>query len=109
MFAFAQSTLCARNGRYRGVILLKITKILQSENDTENLARVLAQLLQPRDIVFLKGALGSGKTTFARHLIQSLSLKGASEQVPSPTFTLAQGYTDLPKPVWHFDLYRIES
>jgi tRNA threonylcarbamoyladenosine biosynthesis protein TsaE len=89
--------------------VLKITKPLHTENDTMHLANVLAQLLQPKDIVFLKGALGSGKTTFARYFIQSLSPKGTNEEVPSPTFTLAQAYTDLPKPVWHFDLYRIES
>jgi tRNA threonylcarbamoyladenosine biosynthesis protein TsaE len=89
--------------------VLKVTKILQTENDTKRLASAISSLLQSKDIVFLKGALGSGKTTFSRYLIQSLSPKGDNEEVPSPTFTIAQGYTDLQKPVWHFDLYRIET
>lgn len=89
--------------------MLTVTKTLRTENETQNLASAIARLLQPKDLVFLKGALGSGKTTFSRYLIQTLSTKGELEEVPSPTFTLVQGYTDLIKPVWHFDLYRLES
>lgn len=89
--------------------MLHMVRTLQSEDDTQHLAQAIARLLDPGDIIFLKGALGSGKTTFTRYLIQSLSPRGVSEEVPSPTFTLAQGYLDLAKPVWHFDLYRLES
>lgn len=89
--------------------MIKEMIVLPSENHTKDLARCLAKALHPGDVVFLKGALGSGKTTFARYFIQSLSPKGEGEEVASPTFTLAQGYLDLTTPVWHFDLYRIES
>jgi tRNA threonylcarbamoyl adenosine modification protein YjeE len=89
--------------------VLNVVKTLWSEDDTQHLANTIAQILQAGDILFLKGALGSGKTTFARYFIQSLSTKREREEVPSPTFTLAQGYLDLSKPVWHFDLYRVES
>ena len=48
-----------------------------------------------------------------RALINALPLPGGrgrvSEEVPSPTFTLVQVYERAPAPVWHFDLYRVES
>lgn len=82
---------------------------LPDEAATARLARMVAGLLRPGDVVALRGGLGVGKTAFARALIRSLSPKGAGEEVPSPTFTLVQTY-DLPGfTLWHFDLYRIEA
>jgi tRNA threonylcarbamoyladenosine biosynthesis protein TsaE len=86
-----------------------LTFLLRSEKDTERLAKKIAALLAPGDIVFLKGPLGSGKTTFARYLIQSFSPKGPKEDVLSPTFTLVQIYSNCAPSIWHFDLYRLES
>ncbi len=60
------------------------------------------------DVVFLKGTLGVGKSFFARSFIRALA-KNPKLEVPSPTFTLVQIYEDLKIPVWHFDLYRLES
>lgn len=55
----------------------------------------------------LEGAIGAGKSFFARALI--LSLLEEPEDVPSPTFTLVQTY-DAPKfEIWHCDLYRLTS
>jgi tRNA threonylcarbamoyl adenosine modification protein YjeE len=48
-----------------------------------------------------------GKSTFARAFIRHIA-KRPNLEVPSPTFTLVQSYTDLSRPVWHFDLYRLE-
>lgn len=87
---------------------------LPDEAATCALARSLARLLRPGDVVFLIGDLGAGKTAFARGVINALppSDDGASgrgdEEVPSPTFTLVQIYERRPAPVWHVDLYRLE-
>ena len=57
----------------------------------------------------LQGALGAGKSTFARAALRSLGVTGA---VPSPTFTLVRQYR-LRRGRWqraiHVDAYRITS
>jgi tRNA threonylcarbamoyladenosine biosynthesis protein TsaE len=72
---------------------------------TQALAAQLAAALRPGDIIALSGDLGAGKSTLARAVLHALGWAG---DVPSPTFTLVQPYDDLPVPVWHVDLYRIE-
>jgi tRNA threonylcarbamoyladenosine biosynthesis protein TsaE len=69
---------------------------------TAALARRVASLAAPGDVIALKGELGSGKTYFARAFI-------GEEDVPSPTFTLVQVYDRPQGRIWHFDLYRLET
>jgi tRNA threonylcarbamoyladenosine biosynthesis protein TsaE len=72
---------------------------------TAQLARRLAAVARPGDLIALHGTLGMGKTAFARAFIQYIA--GAEEEVPSPTFTLVQSYETEAGPIWHFDLYRL--
>jgi len=63
-------------------------------------------ILVPGDVVYLCGELGTGKTTFARAIIQQ---RGSADSVTSPTFTLIETYHLDDVLVAHLDLYRIES
>lgn len=80
--------------------------ISHSEEETKVLAQKFARTLRPHDLILLKGELGTGKSTFARALIQALC--GKETEVPSPTFTLVQAYDAPHFTIYHFDLYRLE-
>ena len=73
---------------------------------TEALAARLAAIVRPGDAILLDGALGAGKTAFARAFLRARPGGESIAEAPSPTFTLVQTY-DLAPPVWHFDLYRL--
>jgi tRNA threonylcarbamoyladenosine biosynthesis protein TsaE len=60
----------------------------------------------PPLVVTITGDLGAGKTTLVRAICHGY---GVTEDVTSPTFALVHRY-DAPKsPVFHLDLYRLES
>lgn len=75
---------------------------------TEALGAAIAPALRPGDVIALFGALGAGKTTFARGVLRGLGHEG---DVASPTFPIVQAYAppDTRIPLWHVDLYRIEA
>ncbi|HEY9580347.1 MAG TPA: tRNA (adenosine(37)-N6)-threonylcarbamoyltransferase complex ATPase subunit type 1 TsaE [Rhizorhapis sp.] len=82
--------------------------IVRDENDMLALGARLAEVVQPGDVIALRGGLGAGKTTLARGLLSSLGLE---EEAPSPSFAIVQPY-DPPLvrvPVTHVDLYRLEN
>ena len=78
-----------------------------SEADTVQIAEIVASVARCGDIIGLSGELGCGKTAFARGFIRALA--GADQEVPSPTFTLLQIYDTESAPIFHFDLYRLET
>jgi tRNA threonylcarbamoyladenosine biosynthesis protein TsaE len=57
-------------------------------------------------IVGLKGDLGAGKTQFVRGVAAGV---GASDRVHSPTFALINEYLTGRLPIFHIDLYRLET
>ncbi len=81
--------------------------LLPDEGATADLAAALAGRARVGDVIALWGDLGSGKTAFARAFINALP--GAREEVPSPTFTLVQGYRRGGLALSHFDLYRVHD
>lgn len=80
--------------------------ISHSPEETEAFAADYAALLQPGSVLGLVGDLGAGKTQFVRGLARGL---GCVDQVTSPTFTLIHEYLGGSLPLYHIDLYRLES
>ncbi|MEN0040247.1 MAG: tRNA (adenosine(37)-N6)-threonylcarbamoyltransferase complex ATPase subunit type 1 TsaE [Pseudomonadota bacterium] len=84
-----------------------MTVDLPDEAATVRFGETLALALRRGDMVWLRGDLGAGKTSLARATIRAAS-GDALMEVPSPTFTLVQTYTNLPfGTLAHADLYRI--
>ena len=80
--------------------------ILEDEAATAHLGADLARGARAGDVITLSGPLGVGKTALARGFIAALGHQG---EVPSPSFAIVQPYEELDPPVWHVDLYRLES
>jgi tRNA threonylcarbamoyladenosine biosynthesis protein TsaE len=87
-------------------LLTKTEFISTSPEETLAIGRLLAESLEPGDIICLKGELGAGKT----HLVKGISngLGISEHMVNSPTFTLIHEYKGR-LPVYHFDLYRVKD
>ena len=75
-----------------------------SEKDTFDIARKLAEGSKKGDIYALVGDLGVGKTAFAKGFAEGLGIR---ESIVSPTFTILQIYESGRMPLYHFDVYRI--
>lgn len=80
---------------------------LPDEAATARLGAAIAAELKAGEAVCLTGPLGAGKSTLARALVRALT--APDEDVPSPTFTLAQFYEGPRLKVAHFDLYRLSN
>jgi len=78
---------------------------LADEDATRTLGAQFAGASESGLVVYLRGELGAGKTSFARALLTAL---GVGERIKSPTYSLVEGYrTGDGRPAWHLDLYRI--
>ncbi len=73
---------------------------------TLRLGIALSESLTAGSVILLEGDLGAGKTTLIQGIGKGL---GISELIVSPTFTLINEYTEGRLPLYHLDLYRLES
>lgn len=78
--------------------------ITSSTEETENLARSFAQLMNRPGILFLKGEMGTGKTHFAKAFAEGY---GSQDDTNSPTFTIINTYDSPNGKLHHLDLYRL--
>ena len=83
-----------------------IERITNSPRETEEFAAELARTFNGGEIIAFKGDMGMGKTCFTRGLAKGLGFDG---QVTSPTFALVNEYVGGRFPIYHFDMFRIES
>lgn len=77
-----------------------------SAAETEALGAELATVVEPGDVIVVRGEVGAGKTTLIRGACRAL---GVEAPVTSPTFTIGQRYEGGRMPIAHLDLYRLES
>lgn len=82
-----------------------MTVITASPAETQAFAAKLAPLLPDGTYLAFRGGLGVGKTTFCRGLAAGL---GCTDEVSSPTFSIVNYYRG-PRPLAHFDMYRIST
>jgi tRNA threonylcarbamoyladenosine biosynthesis protein TsaE len=82
------------------------TFISHSSAQTESLGDEWGRQAQSGWLIGLSGGLGSGKTQLAGGLARGL---GAAARAPSPTFALVHEYLDGRLPLFHLDLYRLDS
>ncbi len=81
--------------------------LINSKAQMQDFATKMAAKSKLGDIYCLKGTLGSGKSFFAKHFINSLQEKPS--EVLSPTFNLLYSYESKKGEIFHFDLYRLKS
>lgn len=80
--------------------------ISTSVEQTQSYAERMARCAEGGDVILLVGDLGAGKTHFTQGFARGLEL---ADVPTSPTFNLVCEYSGGRLPLYHFDLYRLES
>jgi len=80
------------------------TLITASAEETRAFGDHLARSLKAGDVIFLKGDLGTGKTTFVQGIARGLGIRAF---VRSSSFVLVNEYAAHPLNLHHMDLYRL--
>ena len=70
------------------------------------MASLVIELLKQRNIVLFIGEVGAGKTTLIKEICSQLQV---SDEVSSPTYALVNDYESSLGPIYHMDLYRLNS
>jgi len=78
----------------------------------EKFCNKLSHKIKVGNIICLFGELGSGKTTFARYLINAIyknQKKELPKSIKSPTFPILLTYELHNFEIYHYDLYRVSK
>ena len=81
-------------------------QVVEDESAAAIRAAKFSSCVQTPTVIFLRGDLGAGKTTFARAYIHALGFAG---YVKSPSYGLLETYEAGGQKILHLDLYRIED
>ncbi|OFT83942.1 tRNA threonylcarbamoyladenosine biosynthesis protein TsaE [Enterococcus sp. HMSC29A04] len=73
---------------------------------TERLGKMIGTAAQASDNLVLTGDLGAGKTTLTKGIALGL---GIDQMIKSPTYTIIREYQQGRLPLYHMDVYRIET
>ncbi|MFC4771865.1 tRNA (adenosine(37)-N6)-threonylcarbamoyltransferase complex ATPase subunit type 1 TsaE [Enterococcus hermanniensis] len=73
---------------------------------TEKLGKIIGVVAKPSDNLVLTGDLGAGKTTLTKGIALGM---GIDQMIKSPTYTIIREYQQGRLPLYHMDVYRIES
>lgn len=84
----------------------ELSVVTRSQPQTVAVGRALGEGLAEGDVLVLTGDLGAGKTQLTKGMAAGL---GITEDVTSPTFTIEMVYEGGRLPLYHFDLYRLQS
>src|SRR5689334_10708728 len=82
------------------------TVISHSPEDTHSLGEAWGRSAALGWVIGLSGGLGAGKTQLVKGIARGL---GIAARVHSPTFTLLNQYEGGRLPLFHLDLYRLET
>ena len=84
---------------------------LSSETKIEEFALKFLKKIKPKDVIFLYGEMGVGKTTFVKYLINGFQKENnqITTEVTSPTFNILNEYQIKKIKIYHYDLYRLNS
>ena len=83
-----------------------VTFISHSPAETEAVGERLGRTIETGWVVGVAGELGAGKTQLVKGFARGL---GVSERITSPTFALVNEYAGGRLPLFHLDLYRLET
>ncbi|MHB0939563.1 MAG: tRNA (adenosine(37)-N6)-threonylcarbamoyltransferase complex ATPase subunit type 1 TsaE [Armatimonadota bacterium] len=81
-------------------------RITHSAEETRELGEALGATAWPGDVLWLHGTLGAGKTEMTKGIAAGL---GSRDPVSSPSFALIHEYQGGRLPLYHADLYRLET
>lgn len=82
--------------------ILKINNI----NETINIGKLIGKNLNKSITIALDGDIGCGKTQLTKGIALGLNIK---DNITSPTFNLINEYYNGTLPLYHFDVYRLNS
>lgn len=80
---------------------------LLDEKQLKDFALSLSKDIEGGEVIFLRGELGSGKTTFVKGFATGFGID--EKLVRSPTFTIVNEYPGATLELVHIDLYRLRS